>query len=175
MKSPKNFLSVRIVVKKIIIALVDITQKKCKGHFHCCWLVVKNIFFREIATLFFRNNTLAISLEKKNTNLFYIFLMLWNNWWAHSSLNVLLFLFIMIFYFFVWHYIFILLFFEYFDTFLWPLHSTHRLFIYFYTLYIESINNCCWYMVYREDFFHTYFFMILQLFFICLHFSSIHF
>ena len=115
-------------------------------------------FFREIARLFFRNNTLAISLEKKNTNLFYIFLMLWNNWWAHSSLNVLLFLFIMIFYFFVWHYIFILLFFEYFDTFLWPLHSTHRLFIYFYTLYIESINNCCWYMVYREDFFHTYFF-----------------
>ena len=42
--------------------------------------------------------------------------------------------------------------------FLWPLHSTHRLFIYFYTWYNESINNWCWYMVYREDFFHTYFF-----------------
>ena len=52
MKSPKNFLSVRIVVKKIIIALVDITHKKCKGHFHCCWLVVKNIFFVKLLDYF---------------------------------------------------------------------------------------------------------------------------
>ena len=33
MKSPKNFLSVRIVVKKIIIALVDITQKNARVTF----------------------------------------------------------------------------------------------------------------------------------------------
>ena len=53
----------------------------------------------------------------------------------------------------------------------------HTDFLFSYILYIliESIDNCCWYMVYREDFFHTYFFMILPLFFICLHFSSIHF
>ena len=36
----------------------------------------------------------------------------------------------------------------------------HTDFLFSYILYIliETIDNCCWYMVYREDFFHTYFF-----------------
>ena len=124
-------------------------------------------FFREIARLFFRNNTLAISLEK-NTNFFYIFLMLWNNWWAHSSLNVLLFLFIMIFLFdiiFLYYYFLSIL------TLFCDLCIAHTDFLFTFIRYILNqliIVVGIWFT--ERIFFIHIFFMILQLFFICLHF-----
>ena len=72
---------------------------------------------------------------------------------------IIIFIYYDFFYFCLTLYFYIIIFWVFWHFFC-DLCIAHTDFLFSYILYIliESIDNCCWYMVYREDFFHTYFF-----------------